>query len=208
MPLGAETADAASTLLVRGCVALVNSSNMVGRRRLALAHEFGHYLVADEYTIDWSVTEHSDSNRTETLLDRFARAFLAPASGLTSFWAQVGADHDLRTSAVLATSHFRIDMSTLARRLSELDLASAGDCGSIRGFHTTKSDIIEYGLGIPYDLEGESRPRRYEKAVLALYRSERVSAERAVSLLQGALTAEELPELRTPHPDEIWSVLP
>lgn len=207
MPLGTETADAAITLLDRGGVALVNSTSLVGRRRLAVAHEFGHYLVSDDYTIDWRVAEHGDSDRTESLLDRFARSFLAPEAGLIRFWSDARRDHDLRTAAVLTTSHFRIDMSTLARRLSELELATSGECATIRVVKTTRADIIEYGLSIPYDLEAVSLPRTYEKAVLALYRAERISGGRALTLLRGTLGAEDLPDLRTTHPSEIWSVL-
>ncbi|MFF1529226.1 helix-turn-helix domain-containing protein [Cellulomonas sp. NPDC058312] len=206
-PLGAETADAATTLLDRGGVALVNSTGMVGRRRLALAHELGHFLIADDYTVDWRVAEPSGAGRTEPLLDRFARAFLAPGLALTELWSETRRHHDLRTSAVLATSHFRVDMSTLARRLAELDLASAAECAIVRSTRTTRADIIEHGLAVPYDLEGVTLPRPYERAVLALYREERVSAERALSLLLGTLDAEDLPELRPTHRAEIWSVI-
>ena len=63
-----------------GGVCLVNSHNKVGRRRLALAHELGHYLLQDEYTVDWRVTDGGVG--LESRLDRFARALLLPAQGL------------------------------------------------------------------------------------------------------------------------------
>jgi Zn-dependent peptidase ImmA (M78 family)/transcriptional regulator with XRE-family HTH domain len=207
MPLGTETADAATTLLVQGGVSLINSTHAVGRRRLALAHELGHYLVADDYTVDWRVAEHNDSDRTEVLLDRFARSFLAPQAGLSKFWNESREIHELRTSAVLAASYFRIDMSTLARRLLELDLASSAECGTIRSVRTTRADIVDHGLVIPYDLDGIALPRRYEKSVLALYRDERISGERALGLLRGTFESEDLPPLRTKHRDELWSVV-
>ena len=50
--VGKDTADAGTILLRRGGVSLINSHMKVGRRRLALAHELGHYLVADDYTVD------------------------------------------------------------------------------------------------------------------------------------------------------------
>ncbi len=207
MPLGAETADAATTLLIRGGVSLVNSTHQVGRRRLALTHEFGHYLVADDYTVDWRVAEQKDADHVEGLIDRFARAFLAPPTGLRAFWGEASAAHDTRTAAVLAASHFRIDMSTLARRLAELGLADRRECASIRGARTTRTDIIEHNLVIPYDLEGVALPRTYEKAVLAQYRAERISAERTLALLRGSLEVGDLPALPPRHHNEIWSVL-
>ena len=57
---GPEAADAASILLVRGGVAVVNGQRQVGRRRLAAAHELGHYLFADDYTVDWRIGEQDD----------------------------------------------------------------------------------------------------------------------------------------------------
>lgn len=207
VPLGRETADAATTLLERGAVALVNSTLSVGRRRLALAHELGHYLIADDYTVDWRVGDHSGAERTEVLLDRFARSFLAPREGFARFWAEARTGQDLRTSAVLAASRFRIDMSTLARRLHELELADASECGVVRDVRTTKADIVEHGLVVAYDLEGSALPRRYERAVLALYRDERISAERALGLLRGTFRPEDLPSLRPVHEGEIWSIV-
>lgn len=207
MPLGRDTADAAATLLERGGVALVNSTNPVGRRRLALAHELGHHLIADDYTIDWRVAEQRGPHRVESLLDRFARAFLAPGPGVRAWWEEARPSDDLRTAAILAASHFRLDMSTLARRLGDLLLVDADEQAAIRSFRTTKSDIIEHGLIVPLDLEGVSLPRAFERAVLALYRGERISTDRALSLLGGTLEPEDLPPLRERREDEIWSVL-
>lgn len=207
IPLGKETADAATTLLERGAVALVNSALAVGRRRLAAAHELGHYLIADDYTVDWRVGDHSGSERTEVLLDRFARSFLAPREGLSQTWVDARSNHDLRTSAVLAASRFRIDMSTLARRLQELDLANEAECGEVRNFRTTKADIVDHELVVPYDLGGSALPRKYERAVLTLYRGERISAERALSLLRGTFQPEDLPPVRPAHEGEIWSIV-
>ncbi|MBW9110151.1 helix-turn-helix domain-containing protein [Microbacterium ureisolvens] len=207
MPLGAETADAASTLLESGAVALINSTNSVGRRRLALAHELGHYLVKDDYTVDWSVADHAGSDRTEILLDRFARAFLAPKLGFTRFWNDVRSRHDLRTAAVLTGSEFNIDMSTIARRLLELELASSDDAQNIRSVRTTKADIVEYNLKVTYELDGTTLSSAYVKSLLGLYSNERLSAERTLQLLLGTFDRDDLPPLRTVRDDELWSLL-
>ena len=206
-PLGTETADAASTLLDRGGVALVNSSSAVGRRRIALAHELGHYAVHDPYVLDWRVTDHASSDRTEMLLDRFARAFLAPAQVFESKWAEAVSTHDVRTAAVLVGNAFGIDMSTIARRLTELDIADAATVRSVRSVQTLKADIIEYGLLPAYDMEGVTVPTHVARSVLKLYREERLSPDRTVELLSGTISHEELPPLRPAHRDGIWSVL-
>lgn len=206
-PLGSDTADAASTLVSPGGIALINSSNAVGRRRLALAHELGHFLVRDDYTVDWSVAEHTASDKTEVLLDRFARAFLLPVDALKLFWQRVREQHDLRTAAVITASHFHVDMSTLARRLLEMDIADHDETKAVRGVRTTKADIVEHGLKVTYEMEDKSVADGYAKSVLGIYSAERISAERAIGLLYGVFGPDDLPELRVRHADEIWSLL-
>jgi Zn-dependent peptidase ImmA (M78 family)/DNA-binding XRE family transcriptional regulator len=204
--LGPDGADAASILLPQGGIAVTNGSLRVGRRRLACAHEVGHYVFADPYTVDWRVAEKEDNAAWETRLDRFARAFLLPGSGLRQYWteaAQTGAD--LRTAAVVAASRFRVDMSTLARRLIELGLVSADDAARICAVRTMKADIVELGLVVQDELAAPELPRSYIQAVFRLYRNEIISAARATDLLFDTWAEEDLPPL-PPLPDSaIWT---
>ena len=198
---GADTADAGMVMLRTGGVALVNSHNKVGRRRLALAHELGHYLIQDEYTVDWRVSDPKTG--IESRLDRFARAFLLPGRGLTQSWPGRLQRLGLRDAAVVTASEFQVDMSTLARRLSELGLE--GDGAAIRSTQTVQADIIEYGLNVSVDLEGTSLPEAYKRAIIALYRDRRISVERTLELLRDTLTDEDLPPRRTRVEGELWN---
>lgn len=200
--LGPDAPDAATTLLENGGVSVINSNRAVGRRRLALAHEFGHYLLADEYTVDWRVGGWTNDHRIESLIDVFARALLLPAEPLRQQWEEFTSQGTPRNAAVRVASEYRIDMSTLAMRLSDLGLVGDDELSHIRTIRTTRADIIEHDLVVAHDLEGTTLPRRYEKVVLALYRAERISAERAVDLLHG--TVDELPPLPPGHEHEIW----
>lgn len=160
--LGVDTADAGTILLRQGAVSLINSSNKIGRRRLALAHELGHYLVADEYTVDWRVADQQHGD-IESRLDRFARSLLLPETGVKTAWKQPEA-RDLREVAVLLASEFRVDMSTLGRRLEELDLVDRDGAFLIRGTTTTRADIVDFGLNIPTDLGGPACQCRTRRA--------------------------------------------
>lgn len=201
--LGMDTADAGTILLRQGGVSLLNSHNRVGRRRLALAHELGHYLVADEYTVDWRVADQQGGD-LETRLDRFARSVLLPEAGLRAAWAQ-HEPRELREAAVLLASEFRVDMTTLARRLEDLGLVDRDGAAFVRGVTTTRADIVEFGLYVPADLEGTSLPVPYQKAVLRAFRDERISRERALNLLQGTFAEDDLPSIRARREDEIWN---
>ncbi|MGO1318102.1 MAG: helix-turn-helix domain-containing protein [Cellulomonadaceae bacterium] len=198
--IGADTADAGTVLLRKGAVTFINSCNKVGRRRLALAHEFGHFLVQDDYTVDWRVT-HAGGD-IESRLDRFARAFLLPETGLRKHW--VRCSHlDVREAAVVTASAFQVDMTTLARRLGELQIDA--DTSAIRETRTTAADIIEHGLNVPFDLEGTFLPPQYQRAVLALYRESRLSVERTLELLRGSVPEGDLPTRPRRTEGEIWN---
>ena len=200
--LGVDTADAGTILLRQGGVSLVNSHNKVGRRRLALAHELGHYLVADKYTVDWRVTDQQGGD-IETRLDRFARSVLLPEAGVRAASAQ-HESREVREAAVLMASEFRVDMATLARRLDELGMVDRDGAALVRGVTTTRADIVEFGLYVPADLESTSLPVPYQKAVLRAFRDERISRERALELLHDTFAEDDLPARRVRREDEIW----
>jgi Zn-dependent peptidase ImmA (M78 family)/transcriptional regulator with XRE-family HTH domain len=204
--IGKDTADAGTIMLRQGGVSLVNSHMKVGRRRLALAHELGHYLIADDYTIDWRVDDHStDDVPIESRLDRFARALLLPEKAISRKWDEKVAQSGERSAAILLASEFRVDMGTLARRLNDLGLANSETTAAVYKYRTTQTDIIEMNLYVPLEeLGGTTVPRPFARAVLHLVRDERISRERALDLLQGTIDEVELPDVRERRPDEIW----
>lgn len=204
--LGPGEADAATIQLESGGVAVVNGALQPGRRRLALAHELGHYLSDDRYTVDWRLGDNTDEVSREARFDRFARAVLLPASGLERFSGLVSENPDeLRSAAIRVGSEFRVDMSTLARRLVDLGMCSWDRAAVVRNFRTTKADIIEMDL-LPHDeLVAPSMSRDYEQAVLRLFRAEVISAARAVDLLHGCMEEGDLPDLPALPVNAIWS---
>lgn len=209
LDLGVESADAATILLRNGGIALINGGLRVGRRRLALAHELGHYLVADDYTVDWRVAEYQDTEHRESILDQFARALLLPENGLRAAWTECrfGNDGDIRTAVVRIASSYRVDMATLARRLLELDMVSPTEASLIRSVRTTRADIVELDLVVGEELTPPTLPHSYERAVLRLFRSESISAARALDLLLDTWTKDMLPELPTRAAKQIWQYI-
>ncbi|MCS3843518.1 helix-turn-helix domain-containing protein [Microbacterium sp. AK031] len=205
--IGPDTADAGTILLRHGGACLVNSHAKVGRRRLALAHELGHYLIADEYTIDWRVDNHSDQSvPLESRLDFFARALLLPGKAVTALWDEFSSAGDARSAAIRIASKFRVDMATLARRLRELGVVDGDAAAQIRIARTTHADMIDFGLHVPIEeLTGTSIPRIYALAVLRLVREERISRERALDLMRGTFPEADLPDVRQRRADEIWN---
>ncbi|RLZ03056.1 hypothetical protein CWC38_07740 [Kocuria tytonicola] len=201
--LGSESADAATVLLASGAVTVINGHLAPGRRRLALAHEVGHALVADDYTVDWKVQEAA-SDRREALFDFFARALLMPGKQLRKDWTTGLRDHETRPLAVRLASEYRVDFSTLSRRLMELDLIDGGMVSTIRSYITTRLDIQTMGLVVPVELEIGDVPPTYARSVERLYLGEKISAARALDLFFGAIDEADLPALPSRTDDEIW----
>ncbi|AQA04396.1 Cro/Cl family transcriptional regulator [Mycobacterium sp. MS1601] len=205
--IGKDTADAGTIMLRRGGVAFINSYMKIGRRRLALAHELGHYLIGDNYTIDWRVDHQScDDVPLESRIDRFARAVLLPESAVVKQWGErLDQFQSARSAAICLASKFRVDMATLATRLRELELIDAETRAEVYKYRTTQTDIIEMNLYVPVEeLAATTVPRPFARAVLRLVRDERISRERALQLLQGTVDDVDLPEVRERRPDEMW----
>lgn len=198
---GEDGADGASVLLESGGVAVVNGSCQTGRRRLTLAHELGHCLFGDEYSTDWRVAEAPIARR-EGRIDRFARALLLPAPALKDRWC---GGEDVRVDALRLASEFRVDMTTLARRLDELEIASSQESAQVRATLTRRSDIVELGLVVADELSVPLLPGAYVKAVLNLYRREEISSARALGLLMGTWEENDLPSLPLLPADAVWS---
>ncbi|MBP2374391.1 XRE family transcriptional regulator [Paeniglutamicibacter psychrophenolicus] len=205
--IGIDTADAGTILLRHGGVCFVNSHMKVGRRRLALSHELGHYLIADDYTIDWRVGDPSGHAASiESRIDRFARSLLLPNTAVSKLWRLYSGASGERAAAIRLASEFRVDMATLARRLRELGVVDGDSESLVRNTRTTRADILEMDLRIPLEeLEGASVPRAYALGVIRLLRDERISRERALDLLQGTFTDADLPGNRKRRADEIWT---
>ena len=198
---GETGADGASVLLGCGGVAVVNGSCQTGRRRLTLAHELGHCLFGDEYSTDWRVAE-APAAKQEGRIDRFARALLLPASVMKNRWR---GGEDVRVDALRLASEFRVDMTTLARRLDELEVASPQELARVRATRTRQSDIVELELVVADELSAPLLPRAYVKAVLNLYRREEISSARALGFLIGTWEEDDLPDPPPLPVDAVWS---
>jgi len=201
------SATGAMVHLPQGAVVFINGTYKHGPRRITLAHEVGHLVFADEYSVDHTIGDESGSTR-ERKLDRFGRALLMPLASLTVDWAtemDLGRSH--RDAAIILASHYRVGTSQLAQRLAETEILSRGEANSLRHLSTTQSDFYEFDLLATEELQAPLLPAWYRKGVIALYRKDQISAARAVSLLVDTLDESELPEPPLLPSQAVWSVL-
>ncbi len=160
-----------------------------GRRRSTAAHELGHHVMGDAYSSDLGLTDLDDAER---MVDAFAAELLVPSAHLEQVLDGVTRDRQ-REVLVKVAAEFRVSWSLAvrsAKRVAEVDeqrlLASP----------PLAADFLLLPGGEPRsDLEaGETGPA-WRSATLRAYEQGLIAADRAIELLHGVITVDELPSV-------------
>ena len=146
-----------------GCIA-VNRKHPEERRRMSLAHDYGHFLTA-RYVPEVSLLgQYHRHPQRERLADTFAWAFLMPAAGLRRRYHELHRSRDGRiTPADLCNlaHYYFTSLEALTRRLEGLRLVRLGtwDRLQVRGFRVREAQAI---LQLPQHRASDSAlPTRY-----------------------------------------------
>jgi Zn-dependent peptidase ImmA (M78 family) len=201
--LGSDVIDGGYVRVNDIGVALINGALDAGRRRFSLAHELGHHLLADEYTVDFGVG--STREEREALINAFAIHFLLPLP--TPSW--LGDDEmeraglhlgppgatwgDHRMRLVVLAAEYRVSWSAVVSHARTLGLIDRSEHDVLRARRPVAGDYVETGISIVEELAPMSLPSTYAQAVVRAYRRSLISATRAVELLHRTLTREDLP---------------
>jgi Zn-dependent peptidase ImmA (M78 family) len=154
-----------------GCIA-VNRNHPAERRRMSLAHEFGHFL-SKRYTPEVAflgrVRRRSDIER---FADAFARGFLLPATGLRRRFHELQRSRESGiTPADLCTLayFYVVSVEGLTLRLEELRLLPVGTWDRLKeaGFKVREAQAL---LQLPEHREDEPMlPLRYRYLAVEAY---------------------------------------
>jgi Zn-dependent peptidase ImmA (M78 family)/transcriptional regulator with XRE-family HTH domain len=195
--LGSEVIDGGYVRIDGFGVALVNGATDPGRRRFSLAHELGHHLLADEYTVDFGVGATSEER--ESLINAFAIHFLLPRGSVTARWEELAAEwEDHRMRLVVLAAEYQVSWSAMVSQARTLGLIDHGEFDVLRSRRPLPGDYIETGVGFVEELKPVALPPRYAQAVMRAYRRSLISATRAVELLHGTLARDGLPQPAEP----------
>lgn len=189
--LGTAEGDGAYVSLGEIGVTVINGDTETGRRRFTLAHEIGHHLFADEYSVDLTLAEVGSP--MERRINAFAVHLLLPRSSVTQRWrAWTG---EPREKAIRLGVEYRVSWSALCSQLKNLELLTEDDRRTLLARPPTRADYLELGMSVVEELRPPAIPGRYAQAVLRAYRSGRLGASRTVDLLWGSITKDDLPQL-------------
>jgi transcriptional regulator with XRE-family HTH domain len=185
--------DGASVLLDSYSAAVVGAAPDPGRRRLTAAHEIGHHLLRDEYTAEVGGVSASRDER-ERLVDSFAGEFLLPTEALTSRFKGVP-DGERRRRLIQVAGEHRISWSAVLTRAQQSGVISAGEAQRLRAQTPLRGDFVAVlGREPAPDLALGDRGPQWRQAVLRAYEEGLLAAPRVLELLDGDLTAADLPD--------------
>lgn len=191
--LGSDVIDGGYVRVHDIGVALINGAMSPGRRRFSLAHELGHHLLADEYTVDFGIG--STREERESLINAFAIHFLLPRGSVTARWNDLALDRDdPRMRLVILAAEYRVSWSAMVSHAFTLGLVDRGEHDALQARRPVAGDYLEAGMMLVEELVSVSLPSVYSQAVVRGYRRSLLGAARAVELLHGTLTRDELPQ--------------
>lgn len=191
--LGSDVIDGGYARISNVGVALINGSVDAGRRRFNLAHELGHHVLADEYTVDFGVGTSRDDR--EALINAFAIHFLLPRTSIARRWQELAADwSDHRMRLVVIAAEYRVSWSAMVAHALKLGLIDRIEHESLQARRPRQGDYVETGVQFDEEMAPISLPASYAQSVIRAYRRNLISADRAMDLLHGALTIDDLPQ--------------
>jgi transcriptional regulator with XRE-family HTH domain/Zn-dependent peptidase ImmA (M78 family) len=189
LALGDGGADGAVVQIDSGvAAAVIDGDAKPGRRRMSLAHELGHWLFGDPY--DLGVDD------AEKMINSFAAYLLAPRSGVVALWNQYVAD-SVRDRTIRVAAAFRMSWSSVVLHLRNLGLIGDDEFRVLNGNAPVYGEFAKLGIMLEAEeLRAPLLSPGITSAIIEAYVDRRMSAARAVELLRGCLTVDDLPEQR------------
>jgi hypothetical protein len=171
-------------------VALLGGAAEPGRRRFTAAHELGHHLLQDAYHSDVGIAASRDER--EGLIDAFASEFLLPSADLRSV---IAAERTWdRAALVQLSGEYRVSWSVALTSAQRAALITSDELDRLRADQPLRGDFVRIVGREPLpDLTPGTTGAAWKRAVLHAYEDGAITRERAVELLRGALSVQDLP---------------
>ncbi|MFY9820258.1 MAG: XRE family transcriptional regulator [Thermoanaerobaculia bacterium] len=185
---------------IGACVA-ANRRHSEVRRRLAIAHEYGHFLTQRFRAEVTLVGRPERQPKQERLAETFSRAFLIPAAGLRRRFHEIYRSRkgSLTPADIYRLAHlYSVPFEAMTLRLQDLKLLTAGTLGRLQ---RSSLPLQEESAMEPHSSPGEIVPLRYlflaveafeqgdlsEGQLTRLLRVDRVEARRLAERYSGVL---------------------
>lgn len=181
-------------------VAVVSSRLQPGRRRMTAAHEIGHQVMGDEYSVDLGVSASTDER--ERAIDRFAAELLLPGEVVSARLSAASDDAAVADGLVHLAAMYRVSWRAAVQRAVDAGAVPPAQGTRLANQSPTRGDLIRvFGREVPADLEPGSAGPRWIAAVLEAYVSGDLGQQRALRMLGGRFVREQLPQRPD---DDLW----
>jgi transcriptional regulator with XRE-family HTH domain len=183
--------DGASLIDDDLAVAVISGRGDPGRRRATAAHELGHLVLGDEYSSDLGVS--ASRREREAVIDSFAAELLLPTSVLCD---DVGSACSLdRNALVKIAAIYRTSWSLAVNQARAAQVVNGIEARQWRERTPTRAELMDaVGWAPQPDLQSVRVPASYAHAVLESWRAWEVTSTRAIELMYGQISEEDLPD--------------
>jgi Zn-dependent peptidase ImmA (M78 family)/DNA-binding XRE family transcriptional regulator len=170
-----------------GCVIMVNSRHPPSRRRMTLAHEYGHVMTEDRNRPGVDYVHSSRKPANERFVDAFAMAFLMPVGGVRRlFHDVVNRSGDFQVAdLVRAASFFAVSAQAMTLRLEGIGLVPSGTWDSLKNTGL-KPEVAQQELGekAVEDEGAEAVPVRFRTLAVQAFHQDLIGESELARLLR------------------------
>ncbi|TLG18129.1 ImmA/IrrE family metallo-endopeptidase [Nocardia cyriacigeorgica] len=172
-------------------VAVVSKDGDPGRRRATAAHELGHMVLGDEYSSDLGGGVAAARSEREAVIDAFAAELLLPTQAVRQHDPEAA---ELRTALVGLAARYRTSWTLTIRQAEVAGLIDRQGAAALRSGPTpTHAEMMQAVGWTPLpDFERIRVPPSYADAVLRAWRGDLITAARAVEMMHGQISAQDL----------------
>lgn len=147
-------------------------------------------VLGDEYSSDLGVAASRDER--ERVIDAFAAELLLPTEALTEL--APGEPAVVRASLTEHAARHRTSWSLAVRQGLRAGLIDDDAARRLRQLAPTRAELMEaLGWAPQVDLESVTVPPSYAHAVLEAWRRDLMTTDRAVEMLHGQITSDDIP---------------
>lgn len=167
-----------------GCIA-VNSDHPEARRRMTLAHDYGHFLTSRYKPVMTIEDYYQRVPESERFADAFASRFLMPATGLAKRFISLQGSKKGFSIANLLTlaNYYRVSVEALTLRLEELKLLPTGSWDKLmqKGLKVREA---QQELGLSFEVKDSMLPLRYQYLVIIAFDQGLITESQVANYLQ------------------------
>lgn len=179
-----------------GCCLYINRKHWPERRRLSMAHEYGHVLSSDRYKpgIDY-LTQPGRKPANERFADAFAAAFLMPATSVRRrFLDVVNTTGDFQVADLCRLAHaYFVSVEAMAYRLEKLGLVPKGRADLLKESKLPVRETKERLRLSPHSINDHPYPERYKSLAVYAYEQGKISEGQLTRFLHcDRVTAREI----------------